>query len=95
MAGRIIIGASMWTSRVKPQNASLVRERDRARLCARRAYGLARPDVLSRRCAVPAHYQDGAFIGQHGSWNRAELVGYKVVFVPFAQARLPARWKIF
>ncbi len=31
----------------------------------------------------PAHYQNGAFIGQHGSWNRTQLAGYKVVFVPF------------
>ena len=31
----------------------------------------------------PANYHNGAFIGQHGSWNRSELVGYKVVFVPF------------
>lgn len=28
-------------------------------------------------------FQTGAFIGQHGSWNRSEFVGYKVVFVPF------------
>jgi glucose/arabinose dehydrogenase len=28
-------------------------------------------------------YHGGAFIGQHGSWNRTELVGYKVVFIPF------------
>jgi len=33
--------------------------------------------------AFPAKYQNGAFIGQHGSWNRSELVGYKVVYVPF------------
>lgn len=31
----------------------------------------------------PAKYQGGAFIGQHGSWNRSELVGYKVAFIPF------------
>lgn len=31
----------------------------------------------------PAHYRGGAFIGEHGSWNRAPYVGYKVVFVPF------------
>jgi glucose/arabinose dehydrogenase len=31
----------------------------------------------------PAKYQDGAFIGQHGSWNRSALSGYKVAFVPF------------
>lgn len=33
--------------------------------------------------AFPAKYKNGAFIGQHGSWNRSELVGYKVAFVPF------------
>jgi len=29
----------------------------------------------------------GAFIGQHGSWNRNPLSGYKVIFVPFADGR--------
>src|SRR5690606_4157045 len=33
--------------------------------------------------AFPEKYRNGAFIGQHGSWNRTELVGYKVLFVPF------------
>jgi glucose/arabinose dehydrogenase len=33
--------------------------------------------------AFPAHYWNGAFIGQHGSWNRSERAGYKVIFVPF------------
>ncbi|GAA4359438.1 sorbosone dehydrogenase family protein [Hymenobacter saemangeumensis] len=33
--------------------------------------------------AFPAKYHGGAFIGQHGSWNRAAFSGYKVVFVPF------------
>jgi glucose/arabinose dehydrogenase len=32
---------------------------------------------------LPQHYQSGAFIGQHGSWNRTPKNGYKVVFVPF------------
>lgn len=31
----------------------------------------------------PAKYKGGAFIGQHGSWNRSALSGYKVAFVPF------------
>lgn len=31
----------------------------------------------------PKKYVNGAFIGQHGSWNRAVFSGYKVVFVPF------------
>ena len=34
--------------------------------------------------ALPGKYNGGAFIGQHGSWNRSSLVGYKVAFVPFS-----------
>ncbi len=30
-----------------------------------------------------AHYKNGAFIGQHGSWNRKPRSGYQVIFVPF------------
>ena len=30
---------------------------------------------------------NGAFIGEHGSWDRSPLNGYKVVFVPFANGR--------
>ena len=37
--------------------------------------------------AFPAKYRNGAFIGQHGSWNRTAFSGYKVVFVPFANGR--------
>jgi len=36
---------------------------------------------------MPGAYASGAFIGQHGSWNRKELAGYNVVFVPFAEGR--------
>jgi glucose/arabinose dehydrogenase len=32
-------------------------------------------------------FQDGMFIGQHGSWNRSEFSGYKVIFVPFKAGR--------
>ena len=35
----------------------------------------------------PAEYQGGAFIALHGSWNRAERVGYSVVFIPFKNAK--------
>ncbi|TIU08536.1 MAG: hypothetical protein E5W39_04720, partial [Mesorhizobium sp.] len=28
-------------------------------------------------------YRNGAFVGQHGSWNRKPRSGYKVIFVPF------------
>ncbi len=32
---------------------------------------------------LPQHYRHGAFVGQHGSWNRKPRSGYKVVFIPF------------
>jgi len=32
-------------------------------------------------------FANGAFIGEHGSWNRNPPVGYKVIFVPFANGR--------
>ena len=35
----------------------------------------------------PEKYQNGAFVGQHGSWNSSKLVGYKVVFVPFKNGK--------
>jgi glucose/arabinose dehydrogenase len=42
-------------------------------------------------CWLPAGilpgFADGMVIGQHGSWNRSKLSGYRVVFVPFANGR--------
>lgn len=35
----------------------------------------------------PAKYRGGAFVGQHGSWNRSIPIGYKVVFVPFKEGK--------
>jgi len=32
-------------------------------------------------------FAEGAFVGEHGSWNRQDLSGYKVVWVPFANGR--------
>jgi len=37
--------------------------------------------------AMPEQFRNGAFIGQHGSWNRKPFSGYKVIFVPFAEGR--------
>lgn len=37
--------------------------------------------------AFPKKYKNGIFVGQHGSWNRAKISGYKVVFVPFANGK--------
>jgi glucose/arabinose dehydrogenase len=43
--------------------------------------------LFYRGTSFPDHFRGGAFVGQHGSWNRAELSGYKVVFVPFTGGR--------
>lgn len=40
-----------------------------------------------KRKEFPEKYQGGAFVGQHGSWNRAELAGYRVAFVPFKNGK--------
>jgi glucose/arabinose dehydrogenase len=43
--------------------------------------------VFSTETLLPERYRSGAFIGQHGSWNRKPRSGYKVIFVPFADGR--------
>jgi glucose/arabinose dehydrogenase len=43
--------------------------------------------VFYNKGAFPSRYHNGAFIAQHGSWNRKELAGYKVVFVPFENGK--------
>ncbi len=72
--------------RVKPQNpqrvASAIKP-DYALGPHTASLGLA----FSKSGVMPPRYADGAFIGQHGSWNRRPLSGYKVVFVPFAHGR--------
>ena len=40
--------------------------------------------VFYRGSLLPQRYAGGAFIGQHGSWNRKPRSGYKVIFVAFA-----------
>ncbi len=35
----------------------------------------------------PKEYQGGAFVAQHGSWNRSRRVGYNVVFIPFQNGK--------
>lgn len=37
--------------------------------------------------SFPEKYHNGAFVAQHGSWNRSVLSGYKIIFVPFANGK--------
>ena len=45
--------------------------------------GLAHSDGNS----LPGRFAKGMFVGQHGSWNRKPLSGYRVIFVPFQGGR--------
>jgi glucose/arabinose dehydrogenase len=45
--------------------------------------------------AFPAEWRGGAFVAQHGSWNRRPLNGYRVVFIPFANGRPTGQPRIF
>jgi glucose/arabinose dehydrogenase len=72
--------------RVKPQNPELV------------AKAIAPDYSLGNHVAplglafaqgnlLPQQFRSGAFVGEHGSWNREPFSGYKVVFVPFAAGK--------
>jgi glucose/arabinose dehydrogenase len=43
--------------------------------------------ALSEGAKFPARFGTGMFVGQHGSWNREPLSGYRVIFVPFRGGR--------
>jgi glucose/arabinose dehydrogenase len=73
-------------ARVEPQRPDLVKTAivpDYALGSHTASLGLAFNDVG----AFAPHYHGGAFIGQHGSWNRSVPAGYKVIFVPFNNGR--------
>jgi glucose/arabinose dehydrogenase len=73
-------------ARVKPQRPDLVARAikpDYALGAHTASLGLTFYDAD----AFPARYRGGAFVGQHGSWNRKPLNGYRVAFVPFAGGR--------
>ena len=75
--------------RVQPQEPNLVAQAikpDYALGAHTAALGL----VFYEGTSFPPHYRNGAFIGQHGSWNRDPPSGYKIVFVPFRDGK-PAK----
>ncbi|HEY9004971.1 MAG TPA: sorbosone dehydrogenase family protein [Ohtaekwangia sp.] len=45
--------------------------------------------------AFPQKYHHGAFIAQHGSWNRSTLSGYKVIFIPFSDGKPQSKGEDF
>lgn len=72
--------------RVKPQRPDLVQRAivpDYALGAHTASLGLA----FYEGRLLPSRYLHGAFVGQHGSWNRRPRSGYKVVFVPFRDGK--------
>lgn len=68
--------------RVEPQNPELVAKAiapDYAVGPHTASLGL----TFAEGSTLPAPFMEGAFVGQHGSWNRKPHSGYKVIFVPF------------
>ena len=47
--------------------------------------------LFSPANALPPAFQGGAFVSEHGSWDRSPLSGYEVVFVPFRGGRPAGR----
>ncbi len=43
----------------------------------------------------PSDYKDGAFVAMHGSWNRGNRTGYKVVFLPFKDGKATGQYMDF
>jgi glucose/arabinose dehydrogenase len=72
--------------RVSPQNPALV-QKAIAPDYALGAHTASLGMVFANRATLPAPFTAGAFVGQHGSWNRKPRSGYKVIFVPFADGQ--------
>lgn len=73
-------------TRVEPQRPDLVQKAiapDYALGAHTASLGL----VFNTGNLFPQEMQGGAFIGQHGSWNRKPRAGYKVIFVPFKDGK--------
>ncbi|MGE8415303.1 MAG: PQQ-dependent sugar dehydrogenase [Pseudomonas sp.] len=73
-------------ARVKPQDPTLVAKAiapDYAVGPHTASLGL----TFAEGSKLPAPFTEGAFIGQHGSWNRNPHSGYKVIFVPFSDGK--------
>ena len=72
--------------RVQPQQPELVAKAivpDYALGAHTASLGLASSDGNK----LPKTFENGMFVGQHGSWNRKPFSGYKVIFVPFENGK--------
>lgn len=73
-------------TRVKPERPDMVAKAiapDYALGAHTASLGLA----FATGAKLGSQFTSGAFIGQHGSWNRDPFSGYKVIYVPFADGK--------
>lgn len=81
-------------ARVRPQRPDLVRRAikpDYALSSHVAPLGLA----FYTGASFPPSFRGGAFVGEHGSWNRNGLHGYHVVFIPFRGGRPAGKPRTF
>ena len=81
---------SYWGSHVDPR--VMPKRPDMVAKAIRPDYGLGSHVAplgmtFYQGAGLPAAYQGGAFVSEHGSWDRGHLNGYKVVWIPFANGR--------
>jgi glucose/arabinose dehydrogenase len=76
--------------RVKPENPGLqtyVKRPDYALGPHTASLGL----TFASESRLGAQFVNGAFVAQHGSWNRQPMSGYKVIFIPFGDNGFPVK----
>ncbi len=76
-------------TRVEPKNPSL-QEYSKRPDYALGPHVAALGLTFSTDTKLGDRWASGAFVGEHGSWNRKPVSGYKVVYVPFAANGYPA-----
>ena len=80
---------SYWGQNVDPRAQPQDPEKVASAIAPDYALGshVAALGVSFSNAAMGGQFADGAFVGEHGSWNRSDPVGYKVVFVPFQNGK--------
>ena len=77
-------------TRVKPENPAL-QEYSKRPDFAMGPHVAALGLTFASEAKLGAAYSNGAFVGEHGSWNRVPVSGYKVAFVPFGDLGFPKK----
>ena len=77
-------------ARVKPENPAL-QEYSKRPDFAMGPHVAALGLTFAQDAKLGPNFANGAFVGEHGSWNRVPVSGYKVVYVPFGDLGFPKK----